>query len=123
VTQPSPQREPLTDLAQLEADVAHAAPMLLPPEARALTLEVVHTLLTVRVYLHGPGSLERWADLDAALTPFVERRLPEGPTWSVVVQAVRQDRPEPLEVFGAVAWIEEGTAIARRDGRAIGQGE
>jgi len=111
----------MTDLATLEADLAIAAPMQLPPDARALTLEVVREQVTVRVYLHGPGSLERWADLDAELTPLVERRLPAGPTWSVIVQAVRQDRPEPLEVFGVVLWVEEGSTIARRDGRAAGQ--
>ena len=111
----------MTDLATLEADLAHLAPMLLPPDARALTLEVVREQVTVRVYLHGPGSLGRWADLDAELTPLVERRLPEGPTWSVIVQAVRQDRPAPLEVFGVVLWVEDGSTIARRDGRAAGQ--
>ena len=110
----------MTDLATLEADLAHLAPMLLPSEARALTLEVVREQVTVRVYLHGRGSLERWADLDAELTPLVERRLPAGPTWSVIVQAVRQDRPAPLEVFGAVMWVEDGSTIARRDGRAAG---
>src|SRR6476659_2364520 len=111
----------MTDLATLEADLAHLAPMLLPSEARALTLEVVREQVAVRVYLDGRGSLERWADLDAEVTPIVERRVPAGPTWSVIVQAVRQDRPEPLEVFGAVMWVEDGSTIARRDGRAAGQ--
>jgi hypothetical protein len=46
----------MSDLALLEADRAHLAPMLLPPEA-------------------------------------------------------------PLEVFGAMVWVEDGTAITRRDGR------
>ena len=105
----------MNDLAQLETDIAHVAPMLLPPEARVLTLEVVQAQLTVRVYLDGPGSLARWADLDATLTPFVERRLPPGRAWTVVVQAVRQDRPGPVEVFGAPVWVEEGTATVRRD--------
>lgn len=111
----------MIDLATLASDLAHLAPMLLPPEARALTLEVVREQVTVRVYLHGPGSLERWADLDAELTPLVERRLPAGPPWSVILQAVRQDRPAALEVFGAVMWVEDGSTIARRDGRAAGQ--
>jgi len=113
----------VTDLSLLETDLAHMAPMLLPPEARALTLEVVREQLTVRVYLHGPGSLGRWADLDEVFTPFVERRLPVGPNWSVIVQAVRQDRPSPLEVFGAVLWIEDGGVVARQDGRAIEEDE
>ena len=113
----------MSELALLEADLAHLAPMLLPPEARALTLEVVKEQVTVRVYLHGPGSLERWADLDAALTPLVERRLPPGHAWSVIVQAVRQDRPSPLAVFGAAMWVEDGSTIVRRDGRAAGQGD
>lgn len=104
----------MTDLSLLEADLAHVAPMLLPPEARALTLEVVQTQLTVRVYLHGPGSLARWAALDEMLTPFVERRLPAGAGWTVVVQTVRQDRPEPVEVFGTVAWSEAGAEVHRR---------
>jgi hypothetical protein len=105
----------VTDLSLLEADLAHVAPMLLPPEARALTLEVVQTQLTLRVYLHGPGSLARWAALDETLTPFVERRLPPGVAWTVVVQAVRQDRPEPVEVFGTVAWSEEGAEVRHRN--------
>ncbi len=106
----------MSDLALLEADLAHVAPMMLPPEARALTLEEVRTQLTVRVYLHGPGSLERWADLDAQLTPFVERRLPPASSFSVIVQAVRQDRPQALEVFGTLVGCEEGTGIARQGG-------
>jgi hypothetical protein len=113
----------VSDLAQLEADLAHMAPILLPPDARVLTLEAVHEQLTVRVYLHGPGSMGRWADLDEVLTPFVERRLPDGHRWSVIVQAVRQDRPLPLDVFGEVFWIEEGSVVARRDGRAIEENE
>ena len=104
----------MTDLSLLETDLAHVAPMLLPPEARALTLEVVQTQLTVRVYLHGPGSLARWADLDEMLTPFVERRLPPGAAWTVIVQAIRRDRPEPLEVFGTLLWSEEGSEVRHR---------
>jgi hypothetical protein len=115
--------ERVSDLTPLQSDLAHMAPILLPPDARALTLEVVHEQLTVRVYLHGPGSLGRWADLDEVLTPFVERRLPAEQNWSVIVQAVRQDRPSPLEVFGQVIWIEDGSVVARQDGRAVEEGE
>jgi hypothetical protein len=108
-------------LEQLRAELAHLAPMLLPPEARALTVEAIATQLTARVYLHGPGSLARWADLDAKLTPLIERRLPASDNWSVIVQAIRQDRPAALEVFGTVVWVEEGTIIQCRDGRRTGQ--
>jgi hypothetical protein len=108
-------------LEQLQAELAYLAPMLLPPEARALTVEAIATQLTARVYLHGPGSLARWADLDAKLAPLIERRLPEGGGWNVIVQAIRQDRPAALEIFGTVVWVEEGTAIRRRDGRRTGQ--
>jgi hypothetical protein len=106
--------ETVSDLPLLTADLAHLAPMLLPPDARALTLETFRALCTVRVYLHGPGSITRWADLDAALTPLAERRLPAGQAWEVVVQAIRQDRPAPVTVFGTVLWVEEGTVVVEQ---------
>lgn len=106
-------------LEQLHAELAHLAPMVLPAEARALTVELIATQLTARVYLHGPGTLARWAELDAALTPLLERRAPSDRPWSVIVQAIRQDRPAALEIFGTPVWLEDGTSIARRDGRAV----
>jgi hypothetical protein len=69
-------------------------------------------------YLHGPGSLKRWEALDAQFTPLIDERSPADQPWEVIVQAVRQDRPEPLDVFGAVLWVERGTVVASRDGGA-----
>ena len=95
--------------------------MLMPAQARAATLEMVQRLVTLRVYLHGPGSLDRWEALDAKFTPLIEERLPAGEPWEVTVQAVRRDRPAPLDVFGSEIWIERGTVIASRDGRPAGR--
>ena len=93
---------------------------ILPPEARAASLEIVGTQATVRVYLHGGGGggIERWRALDEAIAPLVTRHLPSA-AWRVVVQAVRRDRPQPLDVFGTVVWIEDGTSIASVDGKPV----
>ena len=103
---------------QLQGELAELCPVLMPAEARAATLEIVQQLVTLRVYLHGPGSLARWEALDAQFTPLIEERLPADQPWEVIVQALRRDRPEPLDVFGAVLWVERGTVVASRDGRA-----
>jgi len=92
--------------------------MILPPEARAASVEMTGAQVTVRVYLHGSGGIERWRALDAAIAPFVGDRLP-GDRWRIVVQAVRRDRPQPLDVFGMVIWMEDGTSIASLDGKPV----
>jgi len=107
----------VTILEQLSADLAELCPVLMPAEARAATIEVVQGRVTLRVYLHGPGSLDRWEALDAQFTPLIEERLPAGQPWDVIVQAFRRDRPEPLDVFGSLLWIERGASLASRDGR------
>ena len=107
----------VTILEQLAADLAEVCPVLMPSGARAATIEVVQALVTLRVYLHGPGSLDRWEALDAQFTPLIEERLPAGQPWDVIVQAFRRDRPEPLDVFGSLLWIERGASVASRDGR------
>ena len=104
---------------RLRAELADLCPVLMPSEARAATLEIVRWLVTFRVYLHGPGSLDRWQALDAQFAPLIEERLTAGEPWEVIVQAFRRDRPEFLDVFGTVVWIERGTAVASRDGRAV----
>ena len=107
-------------LEKLQAELAELCPVLMPAEARAATLEIVQWLVAFRVYLHGPGSLDRWEALDAQFTPLIEERLPTAQRWEVIVQAFRRDRPEPLDVFGSLVWIERGAAITSRDGRAAG---
>ena len=102
----------------LRDELSHLLPTLLPPEARAASVEMTGAQVTVRVYLHGGGGIERWQTLDAAIAPLVSARLP-GDRWRVVVQAVRRDRPQPLDVFGVVVWMEEGTAIASLDGKPV----
>ena len=91
--------------------------MLLPPAARAVTLEVTAWQVAVRIYLHGTAGLEAWEPLDDLLAPLVLRRLPARPesspeAWQVLVQAIRRDRPEPLDVFGTPVWVEDGTRIS-----------
>lgn len=113
----------MSPFERLRADLAHLCPMLLPPEARATSLEINSWLVTVRVYLHGPGGMDRWEALDTQLTPLVERRLPAGQRWDVTVQAVRRDRPAPLDVFGTVVWVEDGTEVASIDGHAVNTDE
>ena len=105
---------------RLQLELAELCPVLMPASARAATLEMVRYLVTMRVYLHGPGSMDRWEALDAQFTPLIEERLPAGEPWEVIVQASRRDRPESLDVFGRVLWIERGAVIASRDGRAAG---
>ena len=105
---------------RLQLELAELCPVLMPAEARAATLEIVQWLVTLRVYLHGPGSIDRWEALDRQFTPLIEERLPAADAWEVVVQAFRRDRPEPLDVFGTVIWIERGATVASRDGRAAG---
>ena len=107
-------------LERLQLELAELCPVLMPPEARAATLEILQSLVTFRVYLHGPGSLDRYEALDAQFTPLIEDRLPAGQPWEVIVQAFRRDRPAPLDVFGCEVWIERGTEVASRDGRAPG---
>ena len=98
--------------------LSHLLPMILPPEARAASVEMTGAQVTVRVYLHGGGGIERWHALDAAISPLVSRQLP-GDSWRIVVQAVRRDRPQPLDVFGTVLWAEQGTSIASLDGKPV----
>ena len=107
----------MSALERLRSELADLCPVLMPSEARAATVEIVRTLITLRVYLHGPGSLDRWEALDEQFTPLIEERLPAGEPWEVIVQAIRRDRPEPLDVFGTVVWIERGTIVASRDGQ------
>ena len=109
-------------LDALRAELEPLLAMQLPPEARAATLELTGSQVALRIYLHGPGGLPQWEALDAHFTPLVERRLPAGEGWSVIVQTMRRDRPEPLDVFGAMVWIEDGTEVRTIDGRAAGQG-
>lgn len=109
----------MSALERVKAELAELCPVLMPSEARAASLEIVRALVTLRVYLHGPGSLDRWEALDGQFTPLIEERLPAGEPWEVIVQAIRRDRPEPLDVFGTVIWIERGTTVASRDGRPV----
>jgi hypothetical protein len=104
-------------LERVQAELADLCPVLMPAEARAATVEIVRSLVTLRVYLHGPGSMGRWQALDEQFTPLIEERLPAGEPWEVIVQAIRRDRPEPLDVFGTMVWIERGTTVASRDGQ------
>ena len=94
-------------------------PMILSPEARAASVELTGTQVTVRVYLHGGGGIARWEALDAVIAPLVRTELPPDDSWRIVVQAVRRDRPQPLDVFGTVVWAEEGTVIASLDGKPV----
>jgi len=109
-------------LDSLRAELDPLLAMQLPSEARAATIEITGSQVALRLYLHGPGGLPQWEALDAQFTPLVARRLPAGENWSVIVQTIRRDRPEPLDVFGDVVWIEDGTTVRTIDGRAVGQG-
>ena len=110
----------MSALERLKLELVELCPVLMPAEARAATLEIARWLVTLRVYLHGPGGMDRWEALDAQFTPLIEERLPAGEAWEVTVQAWRRDRPEPLDVLGTVVWLERGTVVASQDGRALG---
>jgi hypothetical protein len=47
----------MSPVEQLRADLTHLCPMLLPPEARAASLEIVRNQVTMRIYAEDEASI------------------------------------------------------------------
>ena len=111
----------LTDaaaVATLTPTLRRLLPEILPPAARAVTLEVRAWLVTIRVFLADRiddcdyDELER--ELEPLLNDLGER---EGEAWEIHLMLVRQDPRRPVRALGTVVWASSETTIDSLDPR------
>lgn len=99
-------------VAALIATLSRLLPQLLPPRARAVTLEVNSWLVTVRVFMEGPVTDDAMYDaLHRELEPMLgELGPPESDPWELHLMLVRQDFG-PARALGRVIWLRQDTTV------------
>ena len=100
-------------LATLKPTLARLLPQILPPSARAVTLEATGWLVTIRVFLGGPiGDDVAYDTLERELEPIL-MDLPalEGEEWQLHLMLVRQDPPRAVRALGTIIWSNPSTTV------------
>ena len=102
-----------TVLTALAPTLSRLLPQILPPAARAVTLETTSWLVTIRVFVGGPvASAEVYDTLERELEPILLNLggSQAGP-WELHLMLVRQDPPRPVRALGTVVWQSPETTI------------
>jgi hypothetical protein len=101
-----------TVVAVLTPTLTRLLPTILPPGARAVTLEVRDWLVTVRVFVAGAVDDHTYEDLEREIEPILnDLGYRDDAGWDLHLMLVRQDPPRPVRALGTVVWASTETTV------------